>query len=402
MKIIPFPNSGAVFDEQWHTELEAALCGHASGSVADVWRELRSDVRALAPPMDPGFEERLRARIAARSSRPLRRLSSSGEATAETTDRLQPVADPVSVGRSYAGLRRPRASRPARLGLLVPIAAVVALLVILAPWKLATHQAPRVPEAASPSNSRATLSSPSVGAGGAAATASGPAITQGRVQQLTASIGLSTAPGNVQSVASRVAQLAVSDGGFVQSSHVQTQRRGTSEATLTLHLPSAELGAAITSLEALAPVREESQSSQDITGSYQAARRALADAVAERRALLRALSRATREGQIDSLREQLSQARGSIGRARAAVHDLSQQANTTELEVTVTGEAHEGSEGSSLRRGLSDAERILTVSLVVVLIVLATIIPVAVAVATLIGTHRVWRRYRREHALDTR
>jgi hypothetical protein len=205
----------------------------------------------------------------------------------------------------------------------------------------------------------------------------------------------------VQSIAAQVGRLAASDGGFVQSSHVQTQRQGASEAILTLNLPSAKLGAAITSLGALAPVHEESQSSQDITGSYEAARRELADALAERQALLRALSRATKKGQIDSLREQLSQMRGSIRRTRAAVRGLSQQASTTELEVTVTGEAHKGSGRLTLRGGLNDAERVLAVSLVVILIALATSVPVALALGTLIGARRVFRRYQREHALDT-
>ncbi len=34
------------------------------GPPADSWRELRDDVRALAPPMDPDFERQLSERIA--------------------------------------------------------------------------------------------------------------------------------------------------------------------------------------------------------------------------------------------------------------------------------------------------------------------------------------------------
>ena len=123
------------------------------------------------------------------------------------------------------------------------------------------------------------------------------------MQQLAASISLTADPNAVQETADRVGRLAVREGGFVQSSHVQVQQVGTSEANLALKLPSAKLGAALASLAQLAPVRGESQALQDITDTYDAAVRRLADANAERLALLRALGRATSEGQIDSLRE---------------------------------------------------------------------------------------------------
>ena len=58
-------------------------------------------------------------------------------------------------------------------------------------------------------------------------------------------------------------------------------------------------------------VRAQSQSLQDITDTYNAARQRLTDAIAERQALIRALAGATTEGQIASLRERLSQARGA-------------------------------------------------------------------------------------------
>ena len=67
MKIIPFPGGGAErLDEDWLTELEAALDGSAEGPHADSWRELHGDVRALVPPMSPEFERELSERIAER------------------------------------------------------------------------------------------------------------------------------------------------------------------------------------------------------------------------------------------------------------------------------------------------------------------------------------------------
>ena len=191
----------------------------------------------------------------------------------------------------------------------------------------------------------------------------------------------------------------MSDGGFVQSSHVNEGEK-TGEATLTLSLPSAKLSAALAALGRLAPVHAESQSLQDITNTYDAARQRLTDATAERRALLRALAKATTEGQIDSLRERLSQNRGAIARARSALQTVSRQASTAEVEVTVLGDKSAGSEGLTLHRGLHDAGRVLAVTLVVLLIAAAILVPLALLIVALATARRAWRRYRRERILD--
>ena len=147
-------------------------------------------------------------------------------------------------------------------------------------------------------------------------------------------------------------------------------------------------------------MRAESQSLQDITDAYDAARRRLADATAERQALLRALSRAVTQGQIDSLRERLSQARSAIAQARSSLQAVSRRASTAEVEVTVVGNGHASSEGLTLTRGLHDAEGVLTVTLDVLLVLVATLVPLALVLAGLVTGLRAWRRYHRERALD--
>jgi hypothetical protein len=237
-------------------------------------------------------------------------------------------------------------------------------------------------------------------AGAAVAPSSGaPAAAPGRVQQLGASVTLAVTPADVQETSDRVSRLVVRDGGFVQSSHVQVQQRRGGEATLTLRLPSEKLSAALASLEQIAPVREESQSLQDITNSYDAARQRLTDVEAEREALLRALAKASTEGEIDSLHERLAQSRGALAGAHSALEVVSRRANTAEVEVTVLGDAHAASEGLTLHRGLHDAGRVLTVTLVVLLVAAAALVPLALLLLGLTGAVRVWRRRRREQVL---
>jgi hypothetical protein len=395
MRIIPFPGGErSTPTEAWQVEmeaLEAALSGRSEGSDADSWRELREDVRALAPPIAPEFEERLQATIDGLGSR----------------------------RRSRPRLGKLRApGRPALAGATALAAATVVALAIAAPWRSGSpasgvpHSAARPTlNANTPGGAPATATLPqgararsALSPEGAAVTAvrpssAGAAAAPGRVQQLAASLTLSTSAGNVQAISDGVARLTVRDEGFVQSSHVQLQQQGQSEATLMLKLPSGRLSAALAALGQLAPVRAESQSLQDITDAYDAARQRLTDATAEQRALLRALSRATTAGQIDSLRERLSQARNAIAQARSALRSVSQRASSAAVEVTVLGDRSAGGEGLTLHRGLHDAGRVLLVALTVLLIAAAVFVPLALLLAALTGGGRAWRRYRRERTL---
>ena len=381
MRIVPFPDRsrsgehGSGMEDEWLVELEAALNGEAEGPTADTWRELRADVRALAPPMAPEFERELAERIGERQAGGRRRR-----------------------------LRLGSAGRPALLAIASGLAALVVAVVIATGSGQGGKRSQAVPV-----TSQAATSAPAVAgvkadkepAEGLAPTASSAvAPAAGRQQQQAASVSLATPPGNVQAVANGVARLAVSDGGYVQSSNVQVQQKGTSEASIVLSIPSERLDAALSSLGGLAALRGETQSSQDITGTYEAARRRLSDASAERQALLRALSGASTQGEIDSLRARLSQASAEIARAHSALDAVSHRASTSEVEVSILGEARSTSEGSTLHRGLHDAGEVLSFVAVVLLIAAAVLVPLTLVLLLLGAGRGAWRRYRRERALE--
>jgi hypothetical protein len=203
----------------------------------------------------------------------------------------------------------------------------------------------------------------------------------------------------VQSVADQVAQLAARDGGFVQSSQVRLQRGSGGEANLQLSLPTARLSAALAELARLAPTRAQSQSSQDITDEYGAARTKLADAVAERRALLRALAKASAQGEIESLRARLSLAGGAIARARTALQAVAKRAGNANVEVTVLGDRHAGGDRSALGNALYDAGDVLKVALAVLIVALAGLVPLALLGVLGAIAWRASRRRLRERAL---
>ncbi len=409
MKVIPFPKPGDEHDEQaFAAQLESAMRGEAGGEAAEYWRELRADVRSLAPPISPEFERELRGRLAERAAAPSR-------------GRRRPSMRGV-IALMQAWLGSGMRARLVAVGGICAMAAVVALA-IASPWRASepssssSATAGRVDQlgpsggpikARAQTNSQAqaqTYSPSSAGAAGGQTLPAASAAVAGesaptRVQQRAASITLAPKPAEVQSVADRIAQLAARDGGFVQSSQVHLQRGSGGEANLQLSLPSARLSAALAELARLAPTRAQSQSLQDITDEYGAARSKLADAVAERQALLRALSRASTQGEIESLRARLSLAGGAIVRARSAFQSVARRGGNSAVEVTVLGDAHAGGEQSTLGKALHDASDLLKVALAVLIVALAVLVPLAILAALVLLGWRASRRRLRERALS--
>ncbi|MEA2141050.1 MAG: hypothetical protein QOC91_1149 [Solirubrobacteraceae bacterium] len=412
MKIIPFPRPGDPRDEQTFDErIEWALSGETAGAEAESWRELRADVRTLSPPISPHFERELRERLQQRvaSGSPRRR------------ERRTPRAG-LARARARLGFGR----RPLLLAGAGACAALAVLaLVIAAPWRQASSQVASQEVASQAVKAPAQVKAGFAGTAGSSAgaavesphndqSAKGSAqqdsavaspqppgeASAGRLQQRAASITLAAAPPAVQSLADRVAQLAVREGGYVQRSQVQLQQGTAGEANLQLSLPSARLSAALAALGRLAPVRAESQSLQDITDQYNAARTRLADAVAERQALLRALSKAGTQGEIESLHARLALASGAITRARSAFQSVSRRASSSAVEVTVLGDTHAAGGGSSLSRALHDAGDVLKAALAVLIVALAVLVPLALLVALGAIGWRASRRRLRERALS--
>jgi hypothetical protein len=410
MRVISFPGGDSADPQStWVLELEAALNGESEGPAAESWRELREDVRALAPPMTPSFEQRLAERLAERDARPsrhgrvdraralLRRRAGAALASAAVVVAAAVITLVIGLGgqRPLHSGARPASEPLSATGEAAPAQAT--------PRVHSSAKAVEAPAAEAQASPAATPSEVKANPQDLAPAVSAPASASGRVQQLAASVGLSASAGNVQNVSDGVARVVAREEGYVQQSHVQVQQHGPSEANLTLKVPSARLAAVLAAIARLAPVSSESQSLQDITNAYEAAHQRLADARAERQALLRALAAATTEGQIDSLHERLTQARNAITHDQAAVQSLSQRASTAEVEVTVLGSASgkaATSEGLTLHRGLHDALRVLTVALIAILIAAAALVPVALVIAALAIARRTWRRYQRERALD--
>lgn len=398
MRVIAFPTRREPqVDPAVLAELEAAFDGDGTGAEAEAWRELRADVRALAPATDEDFLRSLQAQLQSRSSvsggsrRPSR--AHPGRRSLAALGALAVLAALLVGGLA---LRSGSGSGTAVHGSVESTPAISATNAPAARAPLRRKGPANLGRAASSAAGEAGAQSPAP----LASSGEAPGESSSRLQQLGASISLGARGEGVQALADRVGQIATAAGGYVESSKVELQHGSAGEAALTLRLPAAKLAAALAQLQRLAPVRAETQELQDLTGQYDAAGGRLSAARAERGALLRALAKAETSAAIESLHQRIAQADGAIAAAEREQASISRKASEAQVDVSVVGEAQHAA-GLSVGSGLSDAGHVLTVSLAVLLIALACAVPLALALALLLAAARAWRRQQRERALGS-
>jgi hypothetical protein len=258
--------------------------------------------------------------------------------------------------------------------------------------------APQAAAGTTSSSSSASKSAPSL-----TPAAPAPSAThQDRKVQRAADLTLTPKPDDVQKTADGVVRETQAAGGYVQRSDIAT-RDGAGEATFTLRIPSARLDDTLARLSKLAHVGALNQSASDITSAVVSAADQLADARAERAALLRALGKATTDRQIASLKARLANNRSEIAQRKGALDAQRRRADLATVSVTVqgTGEAAEKDDGAwTPRDALHDAGRVLEIAGGVALIALAVLAPLAILAALALLAGRTLRRRRREGALD--
>jgi hypothetical protein len=358
--------------------LEAALAGEpaADPELAALVR----DVRAQAPAMEPAFRARLDERVE----------------------------------RGFAKAPGAKTQRRRR-GNLVPalgvggcvLAAIVALVVAGGGGSGSDHGSSVSPVVSKAAPEQAQ--SDSAGSGGSSSSSAAPvqpaAAPQSRGRRVERTTRLELTTSDVQGVADGVVRATQASGGFVQSSQVATGD-GNGNASFVLRVPTARLDDALARLSKLGHVRSLQQSAQDITGAYDSASARLTEARAERRALLRALAKATTTEQISSLRARIADNRREIERYQTQFNAVRQRANLATLDVDVTGRPRKSQPapgGGSWSPGdaARDAVRVLEVSAGVALVGLAVLVPLALLGAAAGLAAGTYRRRRREAALQS-
>ena len=342
----------------------------------------------MSPPESAAMQELARL---VHDARPRPREAWATELDARVADRF----------RGRRRLRLPAFPRPS---LLLPALGSVACLV--AAVFIALPLLPGPDEYRdSTSADKATPGAAETSAGGSAApvpppSRGEPGVRQRKVER-SATLALATAAGDLDDVADGVVRATAEAGGFVASSQVDSTGNG-GTARFDLRVPSARLDATLAALSRLAHVRARTEATDDVTGAVVSARERLADAEAQRRALLRALGRARSGTQAEAIRARLRLVRGEIASARAAARALHQRTVFSSVAVTVSADGSDDGTGASFGPddALRDAVRILGAIAGGVLVALAILLPAAVVGGSLWAGTRTLRRRARERTLD--
>jgi hypothetical protein len=245
------------------------------------------------------------------------------------------------------------------------------------------------------------------GSEAAAPTAPAPAITRDsagdRRVERSAHLELGARAGRFGAVSDGVIRTTQRHGGFVASSQI-ARDAGQGTATFVLRIPASRLDAAIADLSRLGSVRAIEQSTQDLTGSYDATAAQLSDARTRRRALVSALATATGD-EADRLRARLAQATAAVQRLERRQRELRARTTYATVDLTVIG-ARAGAVTPPDKGPWTpgdawhDARRGLEVAAGVLIVVASFALPLGLLAALAAWGSRSVRRRRRDAALD--
>lgn len=223
-----------------------------------------------------------------------------------------------------------------------------------------------------------------------------------RQVERSAELALSTPRDRIEEVADGAIRVTDRHGGFVLSSSVSAGESSNAGAELDLRIPTDRLSRAVADLSELAHVRSRTQAARDITAEFTSPRRRLADALAERRGLLRQLARADTPNETAAIRARLRAVNRRANRAQAELRRLRERVGFAAVSVTVEPGAGNDDAGSgwSLGDAARDALAVLGAVAGAAIVGLAVAVPVAIVGVLAWLAYRAVIRRRREQALD--
>ena len=297
--------------------------------------------------------------------------------------------------------------RGRRLALLVPAAAglaVVSAVAIGVTRPEPTRDAATAPAiegrySAEPGESGTTLVAPPVATDGTTAQKAAPGPAAGRAQRYVASLTLAVEDTDALSAATQRALTIARDlGGYVVTVQYATGADGV--ASVTLRVPSARAGEAVTRLSSLGTILAQNVQIQDLQESLDGLDRELERLRARIAALTAQLARTTSPAERARLLEQRGQAQSQLRELRASRVATAAEARnaTVQLELRTEEGAGAVAPGSRLDRALDRALEVLAWEAVVALALAVAAAPVAL-VAAAVWTARRARRRREDERL---
>jgi hypothetical protein len=223
-----------------------------------------------------------------------------------------------------------------------------------------------------------------------------PRIGRAQIQELSASLGLSTDADEIQGAADGVVDVTNRYDGFVDSSDVHVGGRQ-SHATFSLRIPAAHLRDALDDISSLGRVTVRDEGSTNVTGAYVDAGKAYREARAKVDSLLAQLDSASTPSEAAAIRQQLVPARQQLVAAREALRGVKGRVTYAPVSVQIRAD---GDGSWSIGDAAGDAGDILKAIAGGTLVTLAVLVPLASLLALGWLGARGFSRRRREATLD--
>lgn len=296
--------------------------------------------------------------------------------------------------------------RNRRLALLVPATAALAVASAVAigvtrtgsPDELAAT-APETVQRSAGSTGEALVGPPAA-ADASTAQKAAPGPVAGRAQRYNATLSLQVADTDALSDATQQALAIARDlGGYVVSVHYATGDDGA--ASMTLRVPSARAGDAVTRLSGLGTIVAQDVQIDDLQETLDALDRQLERVQAQIAALTAAIARAETASERARLEERRAQARSQLRDLRTSHSSTSAEARNATIQLELRTEETSGVAvpGSRLDRALDKALDVLAWEAVATLAILVVLAPFALVAAAVWTTRHVRRRREEERLL---
>jgi hypothetical protein len=243
-----------------------------------------------------------------------------------------------------------------------------------------------------------SVAPPTRDAGAAQQAAPGPVA--GRAQRYRATLSLQVDDTSALSDATQQALAIARDlGGYVVSVHYATGEDGV--ASMTLRVPSAQAGDAVTRLSGLGTIVAQDVQIDDLQETLDTLDGRLEQVRAQIAALTTAIGRADDDAERARLVERRSQARTQLRQLRASRTATAAEARnaTIQLELRTKPATGAAAPGSRLDRGLGKALAVLAWEGIAVLALAVVVAPLALVAAALWATRRARRRREEERLL---
>jgi hypothetical protein len=227
----------------------------------------------------------------------------------------------------------------------------------------------------------------------------------------TVDLSLATSAGDFRDAADGVFDVVESHRGFVRTSNVTGGDPDVSgsqlgQARFDLRIPASQLDSALAELSDLGHVVSRSDGAHDITSSFVAVKKRIADLEETRANLLKKLEDATTDAERDSIQRNLAIVNAQLNAAEGKRSDLQRRVQLVPVTVSIAadnsiGGGAGGDDGSwSIGDAIDDAGRVLEVGAGVLVISAAVLVPVGLVVVIGLLSGREIRRRQREAALD--